>query len=260
MKRERLSHALQWVDELAGQLRQQPARNVRQKTGHQDLVSAQDEQVERQLRQLIGTHFSQDGVLAEEGTAVHSQGGGLWVIDPIDGTTNYLSRHRDFSISLAFVMDGVTQFGLVADVMAGTLYRTEQGGGAWRDGLSLTAANVGAISDMILTTPVVNHLLLDEHPRRSAFQQMAQEVRAVRSAGCVSLELCQVAAGEAQVMVAMCASPWDYAAGKLLVEEVGGCLCTLEGDPLPPLHNGAVVACASKLIQEKIMPYLRAAL
>ena len=196
---------------------------VWEKTGHQDLVTRCDRETEQFLRSGILSAFPGDAIVGEEYPATPPGGTGcVWYLDPIDGTTNFVSQHRNYAVSVGCYQDGVPAFGLVLDVERGALYSARHGGGALRDEAPIHVSHCGVLRDALLTTPGVLHTFLREHPRRAGLVELAGAVRGVRSMGCVALELCAVAAGEAELFVALRSCPWDHNAARIILAEAGG--------------------------------------
>jgi myo-inositol-1(or 4)-monophosphatase len=177
----------------------------------------------------------------------------VWYLDPIDGTTNFVSQHRNYAVSVGCYQDGVPAFGLVLDVERGALYSARHGGGALRDETPIHVSHCGVLRDALLTTPGVLHTFLREHPRRAGLVELAGAVRGVRSMGCVALELCAVAAGEAELFVALRSCPWDHNAARIILAEAGGCICALDGAPLPQDAGSAVLAACSRPLLEQVL-------
>ena len=116
------------------------------------------------------------------------------------------------------------------------------------------------VSDLLLTTPCIQHTFLEEHPRRGDMLRLARAVRAVRSLGSVALELCQLSSGEADMFVTVRSAPWDHNAARVILQEAGGCICTMEGEraapqfknpPLPPLTAPRCAGCSCRAATEK---------
>ena len=157
---------------------------VWEKTGHQDLVTRCDRETEQFLRSGILSAFPGDAIVGEEYPATPPGGTGcVWYLDPIDGTTNFVSQHRNYAVSVGCYQDGVPAFGLVLDVERGALYSARHGGGALRDETPIHVSHCGVLRDALLTTPGVLHTFLREHPRRAGLVELAGAVRGVRSMG-----------------------------------------------------------------------------
>lgn len=227
---------------------------VSRKTDHQDLVTCWDKKTEQMLRdEILGT-FPEDCVVGEEYPAGGGNRAGIvWYIDPIDGTTNFVNQRHSYAVSIGCWKGEQPLFGLVLDVERHCLYRAEAGGGAWRDEEPIRVSQRRDVSDMLFTTPCIQYTFLEEHPHRELMLRLAKAVRAVRSLGSVALELCQLAAGEADLFVTTRSSPWDHNAARIILQEAGGCICTLDGGPLPVYKKTTVAAFNAPNMQELIL-------
>lgn len=227
---------------------------VQRKTGHQDLVTCWDRKIEQMLRREILDAFPQDRVLGEE---YPEEPGSLdavvWYIDPIDGTTNFVNQRRSYAVSIGCWEGEQPLFGLVLDVERSSLYWAKKGSGAWRDSEAICVSQRREISDLLLTTPCIQYTFLEIHPHRERMLKLARDVRAVRSLGSVALELCQVAAGEADMFVTTRSAPWDHNGARVILQEAGGCICTLDGDTLPVNSKTTVAAFNSPEMQKLIL-------
>ncbi len=228
---------------------------VETKTGWRDLVTRYDKEVETFLRQKIFSVFPSDEIVGEE-FPLHKGSSYTWYIDPIDGTSNFVSQRHDYCVSIACYHDKQPVFGLVLDVERGHLYKAVSGQGAWRGAEPIRCARYVPIRELLLTTSIVPALFLQEHPARGAFCRLAGEVRAVRSKGCVSLEMCLVAAGEADVFATRFAGPWDHAAAQVILREAGGVCRTFCGGPLPLEGNTTILAASGEQVFAEMMQYL----
>lgn len=209
--------------------------------GPQDLVSLADRESEALIRARLAAAFPEDAVLGEE------QGGTeaarLWVIDPIDGTANFLKGLPYWCVALAFVADGATRLALTYDPVHDELFAARKGGGAWRDGQpvrvaerSRDAACVG-FSHNFKTPP---------EPYVAAMQRLLDAGVDHRRMGSAALTLAHVADGRLDAAIAFRTNAWDVLGGLLLVEEAGG-LATPFLDARPLLERRTVAAAAPPL-------------
>lgn len=246
MERFELAEAL--VRQAGAALRQArlEADAVRCKSGHQDLVTVWDRNTEQFLRKGILSEFPADTIVGEEypmeGAAARET---VWYIDPIDGTTNFINQHRNYAVSVGCWQQGRPLFGLVLDVEADRLYHARAGQGAWCNETPLAASRRKNISELLLFTPDVLRTFLQPGPGHEGLLRLAQDVRAVRSIGSVALELCAVAGGEADLCVATRSCPWDHNAARVILQEAGGAIASLDGTPLPLNEPGTVLAAGS---------------
>lgn len=218
--------------------------DVQFKTGYKDLVTYWDRKTERLLRGEILSAFPDDMVVGEEYPP--SGGGGVvWYIDPIDGTTNFVNQHRNYAVSVGCWDGGKPLFGLVLDVEREALYWAKPGEGAWRNGERLHVTRHRDIHDMLMTTPGVQYTFLAQHEWHESMRRLARAVRGVRCLGSVALELCELAAGEADLFVTLRSSPWDHNAARIIVAEAGGVVYDIAGGDLPLDAKTTVLALNS---------------
>jgi myo-inositol-1(or 4)-monophosphatase len=202
------------------------------KKGTIDLVTEVDVAVERMFRALIGARYPTHAILAEElGGAMSAPAGPCWVFDPIDGTTNYAHGLPIFCASLALEFDGVAQIAAIYDPTRRELFTAERGGGAFLNGRPLHVSSVDALIDALLVTgfPYDVHERVDEIV--GLFGDFIGCARAVRRLGSAALDLCYVAAGRMDGFWESDLKAWDIAAGALIVEEAGGRITNMAGEP-----------------------------
>ena len=226
---------------------------IQQKSGYQDLVTRWDRETEQFLRRGILNAFPGDAIVGEEYPAENAGAGECtWYLDPIDGTTNFVSQHRNYAVSVGCWRGEEPLFGLVLDVERPALFWARAGEGAWRDGTPIHVSSRRELSQMLWTTPGVSNTFLRPHPRRAGMLRLAQAVRGVRSLGTVALELCALAAGEADLFTAMRSCPWDHNAARIILQEAGGAVRALEGGPLPLDRRSAVLAANAPEVLEAV--------
>ena len=172
-----------------------------------------------------------------------------WYIDPIDGTTNFINQHQNYAISVGCWEGRTPLFGLVLDVERETLYWAKHGGGAWQDQTQIHTSGRRELSELLLTTPGLQYTFLEPHPYQERMIRLSRKVRGVRCLGSVALELCEVAAGRADLFVTMRSSPWDHNAARIILEEAGGAIFTVDGDELPLDQKSTVVGLNSYSIK-----------
>ena len=227
---------------------------IRQKTGHQDLVTPWDRRIEQLLRNEILTAFPEDSIVGEEyPLEAHRAGAVTWYIDPIDGTTNFINQHQNYAISVGCWEGSVPLFGLVLDVERMTLYWGKHGGGAWQDQTPIHTSVRRELSELLLTTQGLQYTFLEPHPYQEWMIQLSRKVRGVRCLGSVALELCEVAAGRADLFVTMRSSPWDHNAARIILEEAGGAILTVGGDELPLARKSTVLALNTIELKDRIL-------
>ena len=229
-------------------------REIIQKTDHQDLVTFWDRKIEQQLRHSILTAFPQDSIVGEE---YPPQGNCdrkvTWYLDPIDGTTNFINQRQNYAISMGCWEGTNPLFGLVLDVERETLYWAKRGGGAWQNQTPIHTSGRRELSELLLTTPGLQYTFLEPHPYQERMIRLSRKVRGVRCLGSVALELCEVAAGRADLFVTMRSSPWDHNAARIILEEAGGAVFTVDGDELPLDQKSTVLAFNAMELKDCIL-------
>jgi len=203
------------------------------KKGDIDLVTEIDVEVERGFRAMIAERFPDHQVLADElGGGSDIPRGPCWVFDPIDGTTNYAHGLPIFCASLALELDGAAEVAAVYDPTRRELFTAERGGGAFLNGRPLRVSGATELVDAMLVTwfPYDVHQRVDEIV--GLFGAFVGKARAVRRLGSAAIDLCYVAAGRMDGFWESDLKPWDIAAGLLIVEQAGGRVTSMRGDPI----------------------------
>jgi myo-inositol-1(or 4)-monophosphatase len=198
------------------------------KSSPTDVVTAADRASEALLVQGIRSARPQDGVLGEEGASHDGTSGVRWVVDPIDGTVNYLYGLPQWAVSIGIEVDGVTEVGVVFDPAKDELFTALRGGGAQLDGRPLRCTEVSELSQALVATGFSYSA-----GRRSRQAQLLSTllplVRDVRRLGAGALDLCAVAAGRVDAYYEQALQPWDMSAGLLIAAEAGARVGGLRG-------------------------------
>jgi myo-inositol-1(or 4)-monophosphatase len=204
------------------------------KKGAIDLVTEMDLEIERAFRAMIGQRFPSHVVLGEEFEERgdrESTPQYCWVLDPIDGTTNYAHGLPIFCASLALEIEGEAVVGAVYDPNRRELFTAERGRGAWLNGVPLRVSTASALIDSLLVTGFHYNIHKDSSELIELFGEFISRARAVRRLGSAALDLCYVAAGRFDAFWEQKLQPWDVAAGALIVQEAGGRVTTIDGAP-----------------------------
>jgi len=207
-----------------------------------DYVSAADRASEEVIAAFLQRETPEFGLLAEEGGA-SGRTGARWVVDPLDGTANFIHSFPHFAVSIALVEDGEVLVGTVYDPMRDETFGAARGAGAWCNGRRLSATGRAGLSGAFLTTgfPFRMHGALDVY--LGVFRDVFLRVAAIRRPGAAALDLAHTAAGIFDGFFEFCLSAWDIAAGALLVREAGGIVTNLDGGG-GIFEHGNVVAAA----------------
>ena len=180
--------------EVAVRMRAEGVRVAGTKSSVIDIVTDADRESERVVRQTILEARPDDGILGEEGSSVDGTSGVRWIVDPIDGTVNYLYGIPAYAVSIAAEYDGRVVAGVVRDVVAGHDYTATLGGGAFRDGVALACRDEVPQEQSLIATGFNYERHVRAH-QAEAVARMLPQVRDIRRAGSCALDLCGVAAG-----------------------------------------------------------------
>jgi len=208
--------------------------------GAQDFVTMADRQAEDTIKTTLARAFPADGFIGEE-TGGSAQQGGYWVVDPIDGTANYLRGLRHWGVSIAYVLDGATVLGVVHDSPTDRVYHARLGDGAWRDD---TAIVVSDTSDPNVAMGILGV------SRRSPFALYLSQLQALfdagiehRKLGSAAIGLVRIAEGVADFYYEKHLNGWDVLAGLLIAREAGAKVVAPTMDRF--IANGGEVLCAT---------------
>jgi myo-inositol-1(or 4)-monophosphatase len=215
--------------------------------GPSDFVSAADVRAEKVLRQELAKARPKFGFLMEEGGEVKGEDGHhRWIIDPIDGTTNFLHGIPHFAISVGLEMDGEIIAGMVFNPITDEMFFAEKGKGAFLNDRRLRVSARDNLADALLATGIPFRGRPGHAPFLAQLERVMPAVAGVRRAGTASLDLAYVAAGRYDGYWEKGLQPWDVAAGILLVREAGGFISDFNGAK-EDLARGDVVAANAKL-------------
>ena len=217
--------------------------------GELDLVTEIDTLSEKTIVSHIKRHFSDHQILAEEGTNQQSNSPWRWVIDPLDGTTNYAHRFPYFWVSIAVEFEKTMVIGVIYDPIHNELFVAERGQGATLNGLPLTVSSISRLKESLLVTGFAYSLRTDSENNLNHFTQFLMRVQGVRRMGSAALDLCYVAAGRFDGFWELNLNPWDTAAGFLIVTEAGGAVTDFSKKPFF-IEGKEILATNGKIHQE----------
>ncbi|MGY2079340.1 inositol monophosphatase family protein [Modestobacter sp. SYSU DS0657] len=239
---------------LVGAGRSTAADQVDTKSSPVDVVTAVDTASEALIVRRLTEARPDDGVLGEEGAAREGTSGVRWVVDPIDGTVNFLYGLPAYAVSIAAEVDGRTEVGVVLNVSTGELFTAVRGRGAW-----LTAPGAAAIQlhgsrpaslDRALVATGFGYRVEQRRAQGAVVAELLPEVRDIRRVGCASLDLCAAAAGRVDAYYELDLKPWDHAAGALVAAEAGLVVTGTGGRPFAePMAVAAAPQVAGALVE-----------
>jgi myo-inositol-1(or 4)-monophosphatase len=216
---------------------------VTTKSSATDMVTAVDKEIERLIVDGILAARPDDGIVGEEGADVAGSSGYRWLIDPIDGTTNYLYGHPGFAVSIACEHEGETVVGVVNDPIHRDLFVATRGAGATRNGEPISCSTEIDLAKALVATGFG----YDPPRRREQGEVIARiigEIRDIRRMGAAAVDLCSVACGRVDAYFERGLNAWDLAAGELIAAEAGVEITAIEGGPARP---GSVLAAPPAL-------------
>jgi myo-inositol-1(or 4)-monophosphatase len=251
----------EWIESKLGTVKQ-----LSTKTSAQDIVTEVDKGAEQMIRKLILTHFPDHAILGEEGVAPGTEAYAkalddakdeeyLWIIDPVDGTTNYVHGFPFYSVSIALAHHGEVIVGVIYDPSRDELFVAEKGKGAYVHGNPTYVSKEEQLSDSLLATGFPLDSTVNLPLNMAELQALLPKVRNVRAGGSAALHLAYVAAGRLSGYWEHGLSVWDVAAGALLVQESGGKVTDTEGRPydLSVRH----LAATNGLIHQRFLDTLK---
>jgi len=216
--------------------------------GPADFVSAADRESEDLLRSMLLRRYPRHGFLTEESApTVGADARTRFVVDPLDGTTNFLHGVPHFAVALALEHEGEVVAGVVHDVPKNEMFVAEKGRGAFLNGQRLHVAGDRDLSRALVAIGIPHSSSRPRHPRYLAvLSDVMREAAGIRRLGAAALDLSYVAAGRFAVFFELGLAPWDLAAGSLLVREAGGVVMEPDGGP-GFLESGDVLATNGRL-------------
>jgi len=205
---------------------------VTAKEGHANFVTTYDKAIQEKLREGL-LKLKPDAVFVGEEEDIHPSifDGLAFVVDPIDGTTNFIRDYKQSCISVALLEKGVPVLGLVYNPYLDEMFTARKGGGAFLNGERIHVSDLPLELGIVLfgTSPYYPELNKKSFDLAYDYFKNALDIR---RSGSSALDLCSIASGRAEVFFELRLSPWDYAAGSLIVTEAGGKVTTAEGEPL----------------------------
>ena len=219
--------------------------------GPKDFVSEVDREAERAIVETLLAAFPDHAILAEEGTAkgANADAENLWIIDPLDGTTNFLHGFPQYCVSIALSHRGLVTQGVVYDPVRNDLFTASRGRGAFLNDRRMRVSKRQHLRDCLVGTgfPFRDGSYLDTYMKM--MKVMTEQTAGLRRPGAAALDLAYVAAGFYDGFWEVGLNAWDVAAGSLLIQEAGGLIGDLAGEG-DFLHGGQVIAAAPKIFAQ----------
>ena len=230
-------------------------RTIKQKANFTDLVTDADTAAEAKVLEVIQAAHPFDAILAEESGAHRSEGPGRWLIDPLDGTTNYAHHVPHFAVSIGYEERGELVLGVVYDPMRDELFVGEKGKGATLNDAPIHVSQTQSLNAAMLATGFPYWLQERPQPLLDLFSAFIKEVQTLRRFGSAALDLAWVAAGRYDGFFELGLKSWDVAAGSVLVEAAGGRVSGTDG--LPLVVDAGHILAANGLLHARLLQVAR---
>jgi myo-inositol-1(or 4)-monophosphatase len=214
-----------------------------------DFVTRVDNDAEAAISGTLHRHFPDHQILAEEGGFRHPQSPFLWVIDPLDGTANYIRGIPQFAVSLGLMEEDQPLFGLIYNPVLDEQFHAFRGKGSFRNHEPIRVSETGRLNLAFGATgfPFKQHGMLPEY--LSAFEEIMRKTIDMRRCGSAALDLAYTACGRYDFFWEAFLQPWDFVAGALLIQEAGGRITNFAGQPLK-IHSDSVIAANRQIYDE----------
>jgi myo-inositol-1(or 4)-monophosphatase len=224
--------------------------SVEEKGRPGDLITEADKASEAAVLSIIQRHFPKHAILAEESGAIGDQRNSFcWAIDPLDGTTNYAHQYPFFAVSIGLLIDGVPSLGVVFSPFHHELFRAARGLGATRNRQPMQVSKTAELSKSLLVTGFAYDRRETPDNNYAEFCHLTHLTQGVRRGGSAAIDLAYVACGRLDGYWERGLSPWDLAAGVVLVEEAGGQVTAYDGSTFV-LPSGRILATNGRIHQE----------
>ena len=212
--------------------------------GEINIVTVCDKEAQRRIVKGLRTDYPGDTIYAEEGHQdgalnMHASG---WIVDPLDGTTNFAHKLPHFCVSIAYHVEGEVRLGVVYAPVLDELYWASLGGGAFLNGLPIHVTQTRRLREAVIASGFPYDLRVPDRDNLKEWGALIRRVRAMRCAGAAALDLCYTACGRYDAFWELDLEPWDTAAGGLILAEAGGKVTTVRGESHTLLDRSLVAS------------------
>ena len=208
------------------------AFKIEYKTNESNLVTEIDKASEELIINFIKEKYPSHGILAEEGGNVRKNSEYLWVVDPLDGTTNFAHGLPIFSVSIGVQKNGETIAGVVYDVMRDIVFSAEKGSGAYANSDKINVSKENKLEHSLLVTGFPYNVAENPEGAFERFITLTKKARGIRRLGSAAIDFCYLASGVFDGFWEVHLHPWDICAGKLIAEEAGGIVTDFDGNSI----------------------------
>ena len=221
------------------------------KKGEIDLLTEADLKSEEIILQIIGRNFPQDDILAEEAGEYQQGSGRRWIIDPLDGTTNYVHGFPFFAVSIALQVENEVVLGVVFNPYLNEFFEARKGFGAFLNRSPIQVSRTGDLKESLIATGFPYSIYRDPKGVIDLFRKITVLAQGIRRPGSAAIDLCYVAAGIFDGFWEEGLKPWDTAAGSLIVKEAAGEVLDYNGNAFTPFKKN-IVASNPYIISEML--------
>ncbi len=216
--------------------------SIDEKAGHGNFVTVYDKRIQKMLKESL-LKILPEAVFVGEEEDIHAsvEKGYAFIVDPIDGTTNFIKDYHMSVVSVGLILDGEKYMGVVYNPYSDEMFTAIRGQGAYLNGKPIRVSSELLENGIVLFGTAPYYEDLSRRSFEMAFDYFKKALD-VRRSGSAAFDLCSIAAGRAELFFELSLSPWDYAAGALIVEEAGGKVTTIEGKPLSLDRGCSVLA------------------
>jgi myo-inositol-1(or 4)-monophosphatase len=204
--------------------------SISTKSSDIDLVTKVDKLCEEKIREIILAAHPDHVVLGEEGGQSEGNASHRWIVDPLDGTVNYAHGFPFYCVSIGLEINGVVEVGVVIDSVRNEMFTATRGGGAYCNGVRISVSSQASLKKCLIATGFP-YDAAGLKKNLEVFARVHQKVRAIRRPGSAALDLSYVACGRIDGFWELKLNAWDVAAGMLLVQEAGGTITSVNGEP-----------------------------
>ena len=221
-----------------------------------NLVTEIDKKSESVIIDYVKKNFNNHSILAEESGQLKTDSEYVWVIDPLDGTTNFAHGLPIFSVSIGVQKNGETICGVVYDVMRNAMYSAEKNSGSFLNGKKINVNNNSDLSRSVLVTGFPYDVAENPLNAVEKFSAFLKKTRAIRRLGSAAIDFCYVAQGVFEGFWEVSLNPWDICAGKLIVEEAGGIVTDFSNSEIN--IDSKQILATNKLVHQEMLEILQA--
>jgi myo-inositol-1(or 4)-monophosphatase len=207
-----------------------------------DLVTEMDHESERMVTEILRQSYPEYGILGEEGSKSTTPYNCRWIIDPLDGTTNYAYSYPLFGVSIALEKQGEITLGVVYNPLLNELFTAEKGGGAYLNGTSIHVTDTNELGKSLLASGFPYDVWSSSRNNCNEWENLIKKTISIRCDGSAALDLCHTACGRLDGYWELDLEAWDMAAGALIVQEAGGLVTQVDGTPFSHMQRNVLAS------------------